>query len=568
MHTYDHRKQSWKMRGQQTNSFTHLLKEEGPSCFTSHKRRCQIRAQLYQYIRESCGYRRLVENLVFDILGVFYAMGKATQDRNWQTCDYSSSLDKCPNALTDARKEALALAAHVCEKYSIDNQDLVQTIMKEYYILSGNLNDWFDFLNPFGNIERVSDSSLYPYKSESHRGLRQWITGHHLSALAYFLTAAKTLRVYEPLPTRDPEQEPVVFARLTAVDFPIQNILFGWMTPLTLACLSGDPQAVLLLLRHGASVVNPYRRPNWSFLDWSQPLYVLVSQLNERKDDDFDIDVDEEETLQKLEEAQDPLETMGICRARKLLKCMSYICRTSSSLPLLFTTNVTTENSSTDFVFLHSKFRAVLPTWLQRKDATPLQQLCKCKVRAALHENDALPHGIQKLPLPVTIKEYLDLMRDWNLALERHARFFTHGTCCMYQSLQGLGVADNKIGDVYEHQTCASQYTKMLFLKTSLTQGKSLIDLLTFHRSNHETTWSSLSFLWQSSFQFYSLWRFLDLSFKAFRHQANTEYSCTPFEKITILLDKTQVVARSRRWSNSIYDLYQNTGIVTAELPY
>ena len=152
-------------------------------------------------------------------------------------------------------------------------------------------------------------------------------------------------------------------------------------------------------------MVNPYRRPNWPLLDRSQPLC---------KDDDFHVDVDEKETLQKLEEGQDPVLTMSTRPACKLLKCMRYICRTCSSrcrsaLQRALPPKI---QAGTSCSFTQSSSLCCLCTWLQRKDAMPLQHLCKCKVRAALPENDALSHGIQKLPLPDIIKEYLDLMRD------------------------------------------------------------------------------------------------------------------------------------------------------------
>lgn len=41
-----------------------------------------------------------------------------------------------------------------------------------------------------------------------------------------------------------------------------------------------------------------------------------------------------------------------------------------------------------------------------------LKHLCRCKVRDMLWENFELPLGIQKLPVPVYLKRYLDLFED------------------------------------------------------------------------------------------------------------------------------------------------------------
>lgn len=41
-----------------------------------------------------------------------------------------------------------------------------------------------------------------------------------------------------------------------------------------------------------------------------------------------------------------------------------------------------------------------------------LKHLCRCKVREILWENFELPLGIQKLPVPIYLKRYLDLCED------------------------------------------------------------------------------------------------------------------------------------------------------------
>lgn len=41
-----------------------------------------------------------------------------------------------------------------------------------------------------------------------------------------------------------------------------------------------------------------------------------------------------------------------------------------------------------------------------------LKHLCRCQIRHVLWRNFELPFGIQKLPIPISLKKYLDLCED------------------------------------------------------------------------------------------------------------------------------------------------------------
>jgi len=41
-----------------------------------------------------------------------------------------------------------------------------------------------------------------------------------------------------------------------------------------------------------------------------------------------------------------------------------------------------------------------------------LRHLCRCRIREILHSNWALPHGIKKLQVPKSLRNYLDLLQD------------------------------------------------------------------------------------------------------------------------------------------------------------
>ena len=91
--------------------------------------------------------------------------------------------------------EILAMVAHLCESYEITNPEIVNTIISEMFSSSNNNGVWFQFLNPFGNVNStVTTDSLYPFKPvwRNYNGLREktWITKRHLKALEYYLDVA------------------------------------------------------------------------------------------------------------------------------------------------------------------------------------------------------------------------------------------------------------------------------------------------------------------------------------------------------------------------------------------
>ena len=91
--------------------------------------------------------------------------------------------------------EILAMAAHLCESYEITNPEIVNTIIYEMFSSSNNNGVWFQFLNPFGNVNStITTDSLYPFKPvwRNYNGLREktWITKRHLKALEYYLDVA------------------------------------------------------------------------------------------------------------------------------------------------------------------------------------------------------------------------------------------------------------------------------------------------------------------------------------------------------------------------------------------
>ena len=60
---------------------------------------------------------------------------------------------------------------------------------------------------------------------------------------------------------------------------------------------------------------------------------------------------------------------------------------------------------------LHQRWQHLIPK-ARYSQPCSLKQTCRVSIRNALNQNSQLPYGIENLPLPVILKEYLDLLRD------------------------------------------------------------------------------------------------------------------------------------------------------------
>ena len=100
----------------------------------------------------------------------------------------------------------------------------------------------------------------------------------------------------------------------------------------------------------------------------------------------------------------------------ELKLCLRYFCRSLERLPITFGSRVGAvephPDTCTPFAFaLHPDYRPLLPR--ERLDSpAELVHICRCAIRRTLKGKEELPAGIQQLPVPVLIKQYLDLLLD------------------------------------------------------------------------------------------------------------------------------------------------------------
>ncbi len=216
---------------------------------------------------------------------------------------------------------------------------------------------------------------------------------------------------------------------VTLVNYPLQNSVVGVMTALTLACLQGSPEAVLLLLRHGARPLHSFTPRKWSRFNISQPLYATVNQLNRFSDDVLTAfknhknatpDGDKNQ-LRVTNYTASPMFRMGSQsayhssimnqRGDDWLQCLVYLSLVMKTWPLKMTHDVEHERPEAEDVLLVAGYAEYLQEMgLHRGQITPsLQHLCRCVIRDTLAEPRRLPEGIYQLPLPTRVKKYIDL---------------------------------------------------------------------------------------------------------------------------------------------------------------
>ena len=145
-------------------------------------------------------------------------------------------------------------------------------------------------------------------------------------------------------------------------------------SPLMAACKNKRPGAISLLLRYGAN-------PVCDWLSYTHALQVVLFSPSKR-------------WISEYEKGNIEL-------------CVNYILRFTSTLKL------------TDFTLMTKKgYYPIYEAWrelLERNHAfgpCSLQKLCKLRIRECLKESKSIPLATSRLPLPRTLREYIDLRRD------------------------------------------------------------------------------------------------------------------------------------------------------------
>ena len=232
--------------------------------------------------------------------------------------------------------------------------------------------------------------------------------------------------------TRTTAVQTCLYTAVTLVNFPLESSVMGTMTPLTLACLQGVPEATLLLLRHGASPIHGFSQTQCYMHDINQPIYATVNQLNLFSNDILTAFRNYKNAMMSGEDENDsahvkisnytvsPIFRHGsragyhhsvmLNRGSDWLQCLSYMSLVMKVWPPMMTREQTNVHKCpAPGPRLPIQFAEYLPEFCGGTVPAGLQHLCRCTIRDELVQLRRLPEGIHELPLPTSVKHYIDL---------------------------------------------------------------------------------------------------------------------------------------------------------------
>lgn len=164
------------------------------------------------------------------------------------------------------------------------------------------------------------------------------------------------------------------------IDVPLESC--GKASPVRVVIQMGNAEMLMILLRFGAKIVNDRSSSN--------PIETVLDRLCEFN-------------------RKYPYE---------IISCLRLILRSVSTI---FLTVKEEKIFAPDYnyqrKYVLEKYGDILedhliPTTRCGLRPAELKHLCRCKLRDVLWTNFQLPFGIQRLPLPETLKKYLDLFND------------------------------------------------------------------------------------------------------------------------------------------------------------
>ncbi|CAH1794907.1 unnamed protein product [Owenia fusiformis] len=377
------------------NIFTKIRGIYGWRCLTNKEHAKKARNLIYKHISDNCSYKAVVKKIIKQALEFHAATPCSSHD------------------VYDDPTEALYIAAHLCQKYSIEDSKLVLEVVQTAISCTGNHDRWFEFLDPLA-FSCELENNLYPIYNQSNAATTV-VTKEQLNALEYFLTHCSGIVVrtnHGAIANILGLNETAVASRwsdVAFIDAPLSSCRN--CNPLLLACQAESPEGVRLLLRYGAQPMFPV----YSFSDPSGqqrfPLQVLAMKLNASvfwKTHIHAIESNYREEFMRQRKAYD----------MQINECINAFQTALPTLPLRPCQQLTQDHmgSSSTLFCVHPSYKSSLPRSITHGPRT-LRHIAKCTVRNTLSRNNgnaiiSIPKKIQQLPLPILIKEYIDLQID------------------------------------------------------------------------------------------------------------------------------------------------------------
>lgn len=264
----------------------------------------------------------------------------------------------------------LYVAAKLCYDWNINNNAIVSRL----------LNDIFYCEKTF---ERLLVGAIFGTRVTHF--LSGWKCDfndreENIRALVYFLDHAISGRLEYRC-----ESSPI---KRRFIDVSMES--YGQVLPLRVAIQHGAPDILLIMIRYGASVESDKLAPS--------PMEMILTKLSE-----YEAQPGQEEVVYP----------------EHLLMCLKLLLRTVIAVYIRIPDHIAA-HSGIFSISLYERYpnlanRNLIPS--ERSGICPaeLRHLCRCRIREILHNNWALPHGIKKLQIPESLRNYLDLLQDWRL---------------------------------------------------------------------------------------------------------------------------------------------------------
>lgn len=283
--------------------------------------------------------------------------------------------------------ESLYMSLRLCYEYDIHERELAQNILVELCICEGNLDTIFSILLPGHVIKTLATVKRYLhvlYPGFTDKTMRK----KSIEAFHFYLRQICETR------------EKLHDGKCDILDRTLE--IDEMYNPLSAAAVSRDQDMVTLLLRYGAS---PFYEPGSEH--FSNPFENLISGLNS-------IYIFNNSALNS--ETKSVLSDEG----QRGFQCLSIFMRAVNQITFDASRHINIADITQEEKQKGNKSYNLHPRladsfdYKQYMTVRSLQHLCRCSIRATLTKTSfhSLPAAIQTLPLPTSVKAYIDLQSD------------------------------------------------------------------------------------------------------------------------------------------------------------
>ena len=291
----------------------------------------------------------------------------------------------------------LYIALRLTYDFRLKHRTRVSMLLREIFLCERSLKAIFSIMHPLYRSvgSKWKDVNTYTLFSRLHRLDR--------SALEYFV------KCICPLESDDREKEGVVYTPENVLNKPIDDCA---TTPLQAAITLGDPELVLLLLRHGANPLVCERKEEVDNFPQKCAVGFVIDKLNI-----WAVFKDPREALADMGANSKSKKDGASDVQEKALTCLSYFSRAVYMLDIRESSKKVDTSTPQGQRFSNGVFFEVHPKVTKIIDLTSFRQppslrhTSRYVIRRALSRagKDKIPTALKTLPVPTIMQHFLDL---------------------------------------------------------------------------------------------------------------------------------------------------------------